>query len=271
MSIIFIDYPDGAGGEYLSHVIGLHKGFYSGDYSTSNTGRHNHGSSVLNFLNSQSVIKKLSWGSEAKNVMLELKQLLNPNENYCIPYHIMNHDHYTLIREIWPECKILRIQPNNNWVLVNLEFIRKISLVKLQPKDVKHYFPILPKIKIKLNDFLFLDLNLLWNNRPITSENRAAEIDRIYNIKRNLNNEFDYCIPWENFFGTIETIPEEYQKLCAFLDIEPDVSVLTAVIERNTRNLIQLQQFNLVTECKKFNIFLNEDNYNTHTLYRNPT
>jgi len=145
MSVIFIDYPDGAGGEYLSHVISLHRGFYQGEYSTTPTSRHNHKSSVINFLNSQSIIKKLSWQTEAKSSMLELTNLLDTSKNYCIPYHIMNHNHYELIREVWPDCKIIRIQPSN-WTLVNLEFIRKVSLTKLQPADIKHYFPILPKI-----------------------------------------------------------------------------------------------------------------------------
>ena len=265
MSVIFIDYPDGAGGEYLSHVISLHRGFYQGEYSTTPTSRHNHESSVINFLNSQAVIKKLSWKTEAKSSMLELTNLLDPSKNYCIPYHIMNHDHYELIREVWPDCKIVRIQPSN-WVLVNLEFIRKVSLTKLQPKDIRYYFPVLPKIKFKLNDFLCLDLNLIWNNQEITSDNRVAEIDRIYNTNRELNDVYDYCVSWDKLFGAVETIHNEYYKLCSFLDITPNLDILDKIVERNTKNLMQLQQFDLIKECKKFNISLKEDNYNTHTL-----
>jgi hypothetical protein len=178
----------------------------------------------------------------------------------------MNHNHYELIQEVWPDCKIIRIHPGNDWSLINLEFIRKMSLTKLQPKDIKHYFPVLPKIKFKLNDFLFLDLNLIWNNQEITSNNRVVELERIYNIKRELNDTYEYGVNWGTFFGSIEAIPEEYQKLCNFLGVNVNLDILDTVVERNTKNLIQLQQFDLIKECKKFNILLNEDNYSTRRL-----
>jgi len=201
--------------------------------------------------------------------MLEFKNLLNLPKNYCVPYHIMIHGHYQLVREIWPDCRIIRIQPDADCTLINLEFIRKVSLTKLCPKDIKHYFPILPKIKFKLNDFLAVDLNLIWNELEVTHSNRAMMIEQIYYHQYNFDNQFDYCISWDKFFGSVDSIGEEYQKLCNFLGCEFKNKIFETLLGRNSNNLTQLKQFDLLEECKKFNIFLNEDNYSKHRLYKN--
>jgi hypothetical protein len=258
MNIIFVDYPDGAGGEYLSHMISLHSDFYKSEYTTADTHRHNYGNSIINQLNSTRYQNYSNWESIAESTFNKLKKDLEllDCDNICIPYHVCYHNHYKLLKNIFPKCTIIRIKPadNQSWHCVNLEILRKVFLVKFSLHDIKHTMQFNQKKKIKLNDFLGLDVILLRRDLDITSGNRSSIVKEVLLAKIETWDLCDYEIIWDNFYGNISNIPKEYLRLCNFLNITPNNQILNEVVTRNQKNLEQLTTFNYIEECKKFGI-----------------
>ena len=260
MKIVFVDYPEGAGGEFLSQVISMHPDFYTelGAVSSDQTSRIDLRDTIYNFLNSAQYHNHANWTDIAEVRMLEFKEKIQAlsAEKICVPYHAHKHQEYKMLKKIWPDCTVIGIWPKleNSWKLINFEILRKVYLVKYSFNDIKHVFHINKKIRIDLNNFIGLDVLLLKNNLDITSSNRKATVERI--MKRNLTNPgtCDFLLSWENFFINTDTISTEYQELCNFLQIEPQHDVLQLVIERNKKNLTQLMAFDLEESCKKFNI-----------------
>ena len=260
MKIVFIDYPDGDGGEFLSQVISMHPNFYreSCAVSSEQTSRFDLGGTIYNFLNSARYHNHSNWTDIAELRMLEFKEKIEtlPAEKICVPYHAYTHQEYKLLKKIWPDCTVVGIWPKleSSWKLLNFEILRKVYLIKYSLNDIKHVFHFNKKIQLDLKNFIGLDVLLLKNNLDITNFNRKATIERI--MQRSLINPgtCDFLVSWENFFINIDTILTEYQKLCNFLQIEPQHDILQSVIERNKKNLTQLMNFDLEESCKKFNI-----------------
>jgi len=258
MNIIFVDYPDGAGGEFLSYFISLHQGFYRGTFIQTN-GRHNYGANILNFLNNQArVIKKDTWGSDVHNVLQELKKRLADidADSICIPFHCFYNKDYKNIKSVFPQAQILSIRPDSlsSYKLIKLELIRKTALIKYNLKDTQFYWKLFADKIIDFKNFIGIDVFLLTHHYEINQANRNLMLNLLLNRPFPIWDECDYVLSWENFFKNLEHMDKEYLDLCDFLALTPDTDILDLAKKRNCQNLNDLMSYNIKNEAKKFGL-----------------
>ena len=267
MQVIFIDYPDGAGGEFLSYTLSKHQGFYSPKIEESDLLQVTH-DDITGVLNRTSVEKSNDWQYIAESVFIKLKEKINElNSHYsniAIPYHCCYHNHYKLIKSIFPNSIIVSIRPttHKDWQLVHKEILRKVHLVKCDLARIKYFYQIYDinkDIKINLANFLNFDVHLLRNNLPIVSSNRYQLVQMI--LEKNITEwkQSDILIDWWKLFGDIDNIKSEYIVLCQNLNLLPDDSIAEYILDRNKRNFKELLKFDLESKLKEFNI-INENN-----------
>ena len=251
MQIIFVDYIDGAGGEFLSYALSCHADFYQPTVSET-LSRTNHKDAITGFLLQSRFHNYNRWNDVAEDYMYKLKEqlLLIDMPRIAIPYHSCYHQHNALLRKVFPECKILYIDPKNHYQLIAKEILRKVHLVKLNIHDIKHVHQNIVNldsgIRIDLNDFWHLDILLLRNKiRPV----RQARLDLIQQIldhKFQSSQSYDFVVHWADLFLNIDQIEYQYKQLCEFLNVNASASTLNKIIERNKNNLQQLQDFDLL-------------------------
>lgn len=262
MQVIFIDYPDGAGGEFLSHALSKHQGFYSPKIVESDSLRCTH-DDITAFLNRTAVENPGRWSSMAESTLLKLKEKIDDvSRQYSgivIPYHCCYYDHYALIKSIFPNSIIVSVRPtvDKDWQLVHREILRKVHLVKCELTEIKHFYQlhnINKDIKVDLANFLNLDVYLLNNNLPITPGNRYDVVQMVLENNINTWDQSDILVDWWKLFGDVGCIKSEYAELCQKLNLSPDDSIAEYILDRNTRNLKQLLNFNLNSKLEEFNI-----------------
>lgn len=260
MEVIFVDYPDGGGGEFLSYVVSLHNGFYQSSF-TQEHGRHNYGASIINYLNNEArIIKKQSWSNDVLNVLglLKLKLEQANIKKVCIPFHCFYNKDYINLKTIFPDSKVISIRPNHpkSFDLIKLELIRKVGLIKFNLKEVQFYYKFFPNQIKDPKKFIGLDVLLLTHNIEITSNNRNVMLKNLLERPIPDWDVCDYIISWDNFFLNLENLESEYLKLCDFLNLTLDSKILEIVRKRNTKNLQDLKSYNLIQECEKFGIII---------------
>lgn len=250
MQIIFVDYIDGGGGEFLSYALSRHANFYQPTVSET-LGRISHKDPITSFLSKSKFHNHNRWDDIAEDYMYKLKEqlLLIGMPRIAIPYHSCTHQHNILLRKVFPGCKIIYIDPKNHYQLIAKEILRKVHLVKLNIHDIKYIHQNVVNldlgIPINLNDFWHLDILLLRKKiRPV----RQARLDLIKQIldhKVQSSQSYDFVVNWADLFLNLDQIKYQYKQLCKFLNIAASASTLNKIIERNENNLQQLQDFDL--------------------------
>jgi len=267
MQVIFIDYPDGAGGEFLSHAIAKHQRFYLPNITELETLRCSH-NDITGMLNRNSVERTNDWKNIAETVFIDLKEKINKLESQysgiVIPYHCCYYDHYKLIKSIFPNSVIVSVRPTNekDWQLVHKEVLRKVHLIKCNLTEIKQFYQthdIDKNIKIKLSDFLNLDRHLLKNNLSVNPSNRYQLVRMILENTVDQWEQSDILVDWWKLFGDSSSIKSEYTILCQKLNLLPDDSIAEYILDRNKRNFKELLKFDLESKLKEFNI-INENN-----------
>lgn len=261
MSIVFIDYPEGAGGELISQLVGMHTGCHKPKIELTPEGRANHVDPITRMLNLQRHEHPDNWESVAESYFRQLKGLTkNIKETICIPYHACYHNHTGLLKEIFPDCKIVSIRPlsTEDWDLVAAEIFRKVYLKRSDLKRIKYFYKTFNyKKRTDFKNFFDLDGFLIRQGLDITPENKRIAVDHIMKLRISHWNHADYIISWHNLFGTTEHIPQEYVGLCKFLGLTPNPAALEFLTEKNIKNLNDLKKYNLETELNTyFNITL---------------
>lgn len=250
MQIIFIDYIDGAGGEFVSYALSKHPEFYQPNIDETQTLRVSHQNDITGFLLASRYKNFTRWDDVAEIYMHQLKDRLSNIESpyVAIPYHSCYHDHNTALKRIFPGCKIIYIDPIDNHRLIATEILRKVHLIKLNIQQIKYVHQSIVKldnIKINLNDFWGLDIILLRNDIPPDNQSRQHLVNQILNKTFHTQQTSDYIIPWQDLFLDMAKIPLIYHDLCAFLGIDPREEVLTSIQERNKKNLDALMDFDV--------------------------
>lgn len=250
MQIIFIDYVDGAGGEFLSYALSQHSGFYKPQTAQKSNLRVEHQDTVTGFLLKSRYYNYNNWQNVAEDFMWQLKtQLKNYSfDHIAIPYHSCYYNHNTLLQKVFPNCKIIYINPLDDHQLIAKEILRKVHLTKINPQQAKHIhekIATLDNISVKLNDFWALDILLLRAGVQPTQQSRLALIQRLLNNNFESSQVYNHTVPWRDLFYNLDQITNCYNALCNFLNIVPDRQVLQQIQERNKLNLEQLISFDL--------------------------
>lgn len=251
MQVIFVDYIDGAGGEFLSHVLSQHRDFYQPVVDILPTSRTDHRDKISSYLLRSRYHNLLDWPSKAKYHMMRLKDLLaaRSEQRIAIPYHSCYHDHNDLLREVFPGCQIVYVDPGSHHRLIALEILRKVHLIKLDLQQIKHVhnniIKINQSIRVNLTDFWNLDIMLLRRSIRPDNQSRRDMIHQILSTRFQTNQTYDYHLPWQNFFLDLDCMPSCYGKLCQFLNIVPDDDILSKSLARNQHNLQQLISFDI--------------------------
>jgi len=253
--IVFVDYPDGAGGEFLSKVIGMHDGWYNPSVIDESTMRANHNDPITSFLLLKRFENYSQWDIIAEESLIELKNKIG-DLNVCIPYHSCAHRHNALLKHVFPNSIIITITPSSDheWKLVNTEIIRKIYLDKLDFQGVQYIFKTFGfgQKKVNVKHFLKLDSFLIRNGKEITTANRIELLNQIRDFKISDWETSDYTINWGDLFLSISNINDEYYKLCNFLNIPPQDNILNHIVKRNQINLNHLLDYNIDNEIIKY-------------------
>lgn len=246
---VVVDYFEGAGGEYLAYFISSHNEFLS--YDLTNYDMQAIDGTFLKYLNSQSIFNKTWDGHFDEN----FRNFINMcNSSIAIPYHLYRWPtHIDIIKNQQPNTRFVKInysEDRRNDIFLN--FARKILFKKFSKFDISEikflitHFSSLDKKtvlqKLKTNDLYFLDFILLRNKIPITSENRKSIVFDLQN-KKNICPSTDIAIEYDDFFVNFERTHEAYSKLCDQLEISPDIKKLATLVERNTKNQIELAKF----------------------------
>ena len=251
--IVFVDYPDGAGGEFLSEAIGMHTGWYRPEVVEESTLRVNHCDVITSFLMQKRFENYNHWDSTAESCLQELKAKIG-DINICIPYHSCLHNHNRLLKSVFPDCKIITVKPvdDREWQLVNTDIIRKLYLIPLDFRGVQYFFKKFGfNQRVDIRNFLRLDGFLLRQGSEINNQTRLEYLNKVKDFRIDDWQPSDYTVSWRNLFLDISAVRAEYTSLCTFLNIEPEENILNHIMARNQRNLDQLMDYDLNGEIIK--------------------
>lgn len=244
--LIIVDYVEGAGGEYLAHFINRHI-----NSTVSATDNMQELSGVgMKQLNSFSLIKS-DW---RENIEYYLEEFINQItvKQLAVPYHLYKFpEHIEPLQAIADQTHFVKIDsvghPN-----IAFDFVRKVYFKKLDKShlsEIKFYTETLNVTskqqiiqRLKNNNLYWMDLELLKNNQAINKQNRTALIDQALNHTTILPSN-DIVISYRDFFVDFKRTQEAYDKLCVQLGIQADTIKLDEFINRNKKNLAELNQF----------------------------
>jgi hypothetical protein len=266
MQIIFVDYIDGAGGEFLSYALSQHDEFYKPNV-VEKSNRANHNDPITGFLLESRFHNYNKWSDVAEKFVYDLRDQLSTvkQSHIAIPYHSCYHNHNDLLKKVFPDCKIVYIDPDNHHLIAK-EILRKVHLKKLELQDIKHVHQNIVNLnsfkRLDFDDFWTLDILLLRKNIQPNLDSRTKLIQHILDNKFQSQQSYNFVIPWTKFFYQIDQIPVWYTKLCSSLNIEPSLTVQEEIIKRNKNNLVQLSSFDLSKILEeKFGFEYTFDNY----------
>lgn len=265
MSVIFICYPPGAGGEFLCATLQKHKNCYKGNYVTKKTGKISFDDNITSFFHFNHVSQK---NLDPLDVLNKLKTYVEDKTNYIFPIHNTenNLEIISFLRKNI-DFKLVSIYSNKPKYqkLINLEAIRKIYLsndtintflIKTIHKQI-HLDSITIK-KLFAKELNFIDIMLIKEKKELTNSNRLEFCKNILNrIHPDAISDSDYLINWQDLYYNLSTVPDVYKKIVQVLNFEYDENILLEIIERNTKNKAQLDSYNYEHEIELFyaNIF----------------
>lgn len=227
-----MDYQEGAGGEFFASWLSAH----FGQTLVANT--QENPNYCQKWLNSYSLINK-GWNEQFFNFFQNF--LSNCQDRgitqIAIPYHLYKWpNHVKIIRDCCPFVRFVRINCNRYKNEIAADFQRKVLLKKLGPADFG-------LIKFMLNHCTKEEVNhvlTLFKNQELVFGDLVTNSMQSTQLK-NLPSQ-DIEINYQDFFVDFDNTAQEYQKLCAELNISPNNKLLTALIERNKKNWQDLQE-----------------------------
>jgi len=228
--LIVVDYVEGSGGEFFANFLSAHFG------STLITNTQRNPNFLQKWLNSQSLVVK-NWDQEFRKQLIEFQDLCNSSHvsRLAIPYHLYKWPHHIgIISEMFP-TRFIKINVVGYEHTVLSDFERKIWFRKMTKQDVGEVKFLLQRLDFaqqqivldlyRKQELIFKDLvggNLVIGDSPPTR---------------------DIEIFYKDFFIDFDCTVDAYKKLCAELEIIPNFTLLSELIDRNKKNWQDLQSY----------------------------
>jgi len=224
---IVVDYQAGAGGEFIARFISAHFGH------TLEFDQQQNPSPIQKWLNSHSLINK-DWGDRFP-VFFQLFLKICKDQNIsrlAVPYHLYKWPrHVDHILDQVPHARFVKINCDRYADQVYADFQRKILdrplknftelqfLLTNQPRE-----SIIEKLKsYKLGQLQYRDIVF----------NSGAELQTLPSN--------DVEIDYGDFFCNFDQTVKAYEELCAKIKIVPSIVLISALLDRNKKNLQQQQ------------------------------
>lgn len=227
--LIVVDYQEGAGGEFIASWLSAHFGQKLEHDLQANPNY------LQKWLNSHSLVYG-DWQQNFRDYLERFNQLCAEHhvKRIAVPYHLWKYpDHVHVLREI-NRARFVRINCDGYQADVFLDFSRKVLDRKLTHNDfdeIKFLLQNEPTEKIHHC------INLLRDNRLTYRDLLGSDIKQGLKILPS----HDIEILYKDFFVDFTKITDRYQALCVALGLQPNLSLLVSLIERNKKNL-QTQQ-----------------------------
>ncbi len=257
MRPIFVDYPDGAGGEYLSKIISQHHGFYKPITVTTADGRESPKDFTGLLGEYRSGRSQQQWIDDFPTVLDRIEFLTSDiTEKICIPYTactLLPANHLRIIKDRYPESKIISIKISDSikhYVLA--EVFRKVLLIELSDSDRKKYYDI-----FGVEPQYWADVAVLFDGHDLSATSRRDFIQRLFDTYSNLNYDFeisDCIINWQDFYLSSDTaaLTNTYQKLVDTFNLNFDKDILGSVVRRNHQNAKNLLSYDLLANINRY-------------------
>lgn len=226
---VVVDYPEGGGGEFIARFISAHFG-HSLAFDQQLNPEH-----IQKWLNSQSLVKP-NWNTKFQmylEIFLQRCHQKNINQ-IAVPYHLYKYpDHIDVIKQTMPYTRFIKINCQGHESKLIAEFHRKI-LDRHITDFQELQFLLAGRDRLFVKDMLQLykqqqlTYNDIFPNRPSLNQTLPSN---------------DIEIQYADFFCDFSRTREAYEKLCSELEINPDIMLLSMLLERNTKNKQELENY----------------------------
>jgi hypothetical protein len=223
--LIVVDYQEGAGGEFLANWLSAHFG------QKLEIDLQRNPNYLQKWLNSHSLIQP-DWRENFNKYLLMFNDECAKRDVYSIAvsYHLYKYPKHVEILKKINHPRFVRINCEGYEDHVAQDFQRKILDRVLGPTDfaeIKFILKNQSQEKIKYCLDLYQHQTLTY--RELVSCDPKIELKRLPST--------DIEIMYEDFFINFDQTPTAYQTLCSQLQLNPNVQLLDALINRNKKNL----------------------------------
>lgn len=229
--IIVVDYNEGAGGEYMASFLSAH----FGQDLVSNPQKQP--DRLQKWLNTHSLVVP-DWNDNFKNYLEKFFNECQRSEveNIAVPYHLYKWPgHVDVLKDALPAARFLRINCIGHEQHILQDFRYKIWNRKLTNADFleikfllshrSEQFKIQVLQKLKTNQLVYKDL---FSNTEVVYGSLPSN---------------DVEVMYADFFINFDNTPEAYEYMCTQLEITPNFSLLNLLIQRNKKNLQDLNKY----------------------------
>jgi hypothetical protein len=228
--LIVVDYQEGAGGEFLASWLSAHFGQQLVTNPQSNPNY------LQKWLNSHSLVKS-DWREKFIDylLMFNSKCMEHGIQNIAVPYHLYKYPEHVQILEKINQARFVRIDCTGHELQINKDFQRKVLNRILDSNDFGEIKFILTN---KSQDRIRHCLDL-YKAKQLTY-GKLLSIDNVPVVSRTMPSK-DIQILYQDFFVEFDKTPDAYRQLCLQLNLEYNNSLLDCLIQRNKKNLQELQ------------------------------
>lgn len=227
--LIVVDYQEGAGGEFVANWLSAH---YGHQLQTDQQTNPNY---LQKWLNSHSLVHA-DWQENFHNYLIEFnKECADQGvQQLAVSYHLYKYPSHVKILSQHNRARFVRVNCDGYQVQVFKDFSRKVLDRVLQSRDFNEIqFVLRGQSQQKIEHCMKLFKNHKLTYRNLLCVESGPELKLLPST--------DIEISYEDFFVDFNKTSQAYQHLCDQLDLQPNAQLLGALIERNKKNLQQLQ------------------------------
>jgi hypothetical protein len=222
--LIVVDYQEGAGGEFVANWLSAHFG------QKLEFDQQAHPNYLQKWFNSHSLVKS-DWHQNFSQYLLEFNQECAKFDidEIAVPYHLYKFPHHVNILSTVNHTRFVRINCKGYESEVFAEFERKVlDRVLTNFAEIKFVLQAHSREHAKNYLELFQQKKLTYRHVWPHTSNRLRVLP-----------SQDVEIHYNDFFANFDQTATAYQALCNQLDLLPQQNLLTALIERNKKNITE--------------------------------
>lgn len=220
--LIVVDYQEGAGGEFIARFISAHLGHKLA------FDQQAHPSHVQKWLNSHSLVNT-DWDQRFSvylRMFFSVCKMQNATK-LAVPYHLYKWPgHVDLILQESPNTRFVKINCNNYVDQVSVDFQRKVIDRPIQDFSEMQFL-----LKNKSTDLIKSNIEL-YKQGQLTYKDIFPKTSLRLQTLPSKDIEIDYG----DFFCNFKQTAHAYEKLCNDLNLNPNLVLLSSLLERNKKN-----------------------------------
>lgn len=231
---IVVDYQEGAGGEFIARWLSAHFG-HQLEFDQQKNPDH-----MQKWLNSHS----LSFHNWDQTFCAHFRQFVRECQQQgidqiAVPYHLYKFPHHvTVIQEQIPNVRFVRICCDQYVDRVYADFSRKVL-----DRPITSFSELQFLLQDRDHDAVKHNIRR-WRQGELTYRDLWPQSQQDLQTLPSQDVQIDYG----DFFCHFDQTAQAYEKLCNELGLVPDLILLSALLERNQKNLLDLEN-HLSTQC----------------------